>query len=72
VRVALISVAAGPVLVDLSDALDAGAVDGDRARDLVDAVIEPEGDIHATADYRRHLAHVLVRRAVDEATRRAA
>jgi aerobic carbon-monoxide dehydrogenase medium subunit len=72
VRVALISVAAGPVLVDLSEALDAGAVDGDRARDLVDAVIEPEGDIHATADYRRHLAHVLVRRAVDEATRRAA
>jgi carbon-monoxide dehydrogenase medium subunit len=72
VRVALISVGTGPVLVDLSDAVDAGAVDGDRARDLVDAVIEPEGDIHATADYRRHLAHVLVRRAVDEATRRAA
>jgi carbon-monoxide dehydrogenase medium subunit len=36
--------------------------------------VEPEGDIHATADYRRHLAHVLVARAVGQAgsDRRAA
>ena len=34
------------------------------ARDLVDDTIDPEGDIHASADYRRHLAHVLVARAV--------
>ena len=72
VRVALISVGTGPILVDLSGAVDAGTLDGGRARDLVDAVIEPEDDVHATADYRRHLTHVLVRRAVDEATRRAA
>jgi carbon-monoxide dehydrogenase medium subunit len=71
-RVALISVGAGPVLVDLADALDGDGVDEERAGALVDAAIEPEGDIHASADYRRHLAHVLVRRAVDEATRRAA
>ena len=71
-RVALISVGAGPVLVELTDAFDGDTLDHDRARTLVDAVIEPEDDIHATADYRRHLAHVLVRRAVDEATRRAA
>jgi aerobic carbon-monoxide dehydrogenase medium subunit len=71
-RVALISVGDGPVLVDLADALDGQVVDPERSRDLVDAAIEPEDDIHASADYRRHLAHVLVRRAVDEATRRAA
>ena len=71
-RVALISVAAGPVVVDVTEAFDGEMLDEERARSLVDAVIEPEDDIHASADYRRHLAHVLVRRAVDEATRRAA
>jgi len=72
VRVALVSVGPGPVLVDLSDALDGDRLDPDRARVLVDAEIEPEEDIHASADYRRHLAHVLVDRAVREAMRRAA
>jgi carbon-monoxide dehydrogenase medium subunit len=67
VRVALVSVGDGPVLVDVSAAYDGSALDPDAARDLVDAVIEPEGDIHASADYRRHLAHVLVARAVHEA-----
>jgi carbon-monoxide dehydrogenase medium subunit len=67
VRVALVSVGDGPVLVDLSTAYDGSVLDPDRARDLVDAHIEPEGDIHASADYRRHLAHVLVARAVREA-----
>jgi aerobic carbon-monoxide dehydrogenase medium subunit len=67
VRVALVSVGDGPVLVDVSAAYDGSAFDPDAARDLVDAVIEPEGDIHASADYRRHLAHVLVARAVREA-----
>jgi aerobic carbon-monoxide dehydrogenase medium subunit len=71
-RVALISVGAGPVVVDVTEAFDGEMLDEDRARSLVDAAIEPEDDIHASGDYRRHLAHVLVRRAVDEATRRAA
>jgi carbon-monoxide dehydrogenase medium subunit len=73
-RVALVSVGPGPVLVDLSEAYDGQRLDEDRARDLVDAQVEPEGDIHATADYRRHLAHVLVARAVRQAgsDRRAA
>ena len=49
-----------------------------RITELVDAAIDPEDDIHATAAYRRHLAHVLTRRAVAQAhdaaraTRRAA
>jgi carbon-monoxide dehydrogenase medium subunit len=69
-RVALICVGPGPVLVDLAPALVDGRLDLDRAGELVDAVIDPEADIHASADYRRHLAHVLVRRAVAEAQAR--
>jgi carbon-monoxide dehydrogenase medium subunit len=72
VRVALVSVGDGPVLVDLSAAYAGSVLDPDGARDLVDARIEPEGDIHASADYRRHLAHVLVARAVAEARSSAA
>lgn len=66
-RVALVSVGPGPVLVDLPDLSDT-----ERVRDLVDAAIDPEEDIHASADYRRHLAHVLVSRALSEAGKRAA
>jgi carbon-monoxide dehydrogenase medium subunit len=66
-RVALISVASGPVLVDLTSVLDDGVLDPIAIRAAVDAAIDPETDIHASADYRRHLAHVLVERAVAEA-----
>jgi len=34
--------------------------------------IDPSGDIHATADFRRHLANVLCRRALEQAFQRAA
>ena len=67
VRVALVSMGPGPVVVDLTDAYDGRRLDTDHARELVDAQIDPEGDIHASADYRRHLAHVLVARAVRQA-----
>jgi aerobic carbon-monoxide dehydrogenase medium subunit len=70
-RVALISVGPGPVLVDLADAMHDEVLDDDRVRSLVDEAIDPEADIHASADYRRHLAHVLVRRALAEAQPRA-
>jgi len=33
--------------------------------------IEPTGDIHATVDYRRHLAYVLCKRAIEKAVWRA-
>jgi CO/xanthine dehydrogenase FAD-binding subunit len=33
--------------------------------------IEPTGDIHATADYKRHLAFVLGKRAIQQAVSRA-
>ncbi len=63
-RVALVSVGPGPVLVDLGPALVDGRPDPASIEQLVDGLIEPEADIHASADYRRHLAHVLVHRAL--------
>ena len=42
-----------------------------RAIDGVRAAIEPETDLHASADYRRHLAGVLTGRALAAALRRA-
>ncbi|MGZ4464644.1 MAG: FAD binding domain-containing protein [Nocardioides sp.] len=73
-RVALISVGPGPVGVDLSAAVSGGGggFEESRVRELLDAAIEPEGDIHASADYRRHLAHVLTLRALGEAHEHAA
>jgi CO/xanthine dehydrogenase FAD-binding subunit len=42
-----------------------------RVIEAVRAVIVPETDLHASADYRRHLAGVLTGRALDAAWRRA-
>jgi carbon-monoxide dehydrogenase medium subunit len=42
-----------------------------RAIDAVRAAIAPETDLHASADYRRHLAGVLAGRALAAAWRRA-
>lgn len=70
-RVGLICVGDGPVVVDLAPALDGAALDGSVVRELVDAAIEPEEDIHASADYRRHLALVLTERALTGASWRA-
>jgi CO/xanthine dehydrogenase FAD-binding subunit len=41
-----------------------------RAAALAAQGIEPESDLHASADYRRHLAEVLVRRALETARQR--
>ncbi len=55
-----------PLVLDLTDVADSETADA--VRDQVD----PEGDIHASADYRRHLAGVLAARAIAEARERAA
>jgi aerobic carbon-monoxide dehydrogenase medium subunit len=62
VRVALGCVAATPVL------LEAPSADGDAVRAAVrEAGLEPPSDVHASADYRRHLAEVVAARAVEQA-----
>jgi aerobic carbon-monoxide dehydrogenase medium subunit len=45
--------------------LDAGAIA--RAADQADQGTEPPGDLNASADYKRHLARVMCRRALSEA-----
>ncbi len=74
-RVGLISVGLTPVVVEVSrtvagqphDTVDAAAA----GRVVIDAV-DPESDIHATAEYRRHLAGTLAARAVTAAAAHAA
>jgi carbon-monoxide dehydrogenase medium subunit len=61
-RIAIGCVAATPVVVTAS-------ADETAIRDAVrSASLDPPTDVHASADYRRHLAEVLASRAVSEAT----
>ena len=54
-------------------AVDGGGVDVGRGRATWSTqAIDPEDDIHATAEYRRHLARVLTERAVAAGARRRA
>ena len=63
-RVAFLSMSPTPLVLDLTGV--------DRLGDAVRDQVEPEADIHASADYRRQLAAVLTERAVAEARERAA
>ncbi|TDQ53820.1 FAD binding domain-containing protein [Actinorugispora endophytica] len=69
-RAAYLSVAPVPLVLDLTEAV-AGrtpdTADFDAAGRLVRGRLDPEGDIHATAEYRAHLAEVLTARALREA-----
>jgi CO/xanthine dehydrogenase FAD-binding subunit len=48
-----------------------GAAEIDQAADLVQRAIDPQGSIHASAKFQRHLAGVLTRRTVAAANQRA-
>jgi carbon-monoxide dehydrogenase medium subunit len=71
---ALFGVTAAPLRVEAAEQrltgqpLDSGAI---RAAAAATWLIEPISDIHAGADYRRHLAQVLSVRALTDAARRA-
>lgn len=69
-RCAYLSVAPTPLVLDLSSAM---GVDGDVAAAAASAreQVEPEADIHASADYRRQLVGVLTERALRSALRAA-
>ena len=54
-RIALLSMSPTPLVLDLT------GVAADEVADAVRDQVTPEADIHATADYRRHLAGVLDR-----------
>jgi carbon-monoxide dehydrogenase medium subunit len=74
-RTSYISMTATPVVLDLTDAV-AGkpfdVADWAAAGQLSAGQLDPEPDIHATADYRRHLGVVLTRQALNEAATAAA
>jgi CO/xanthine dehydrogenase FAD-binding subunit len=73
--VSLGGVAATPVRSGDAGKLLIGLPPGDElfrhAADAIDSAINPATDVQATADYRRQVAKVLVRRALDTAARRA-
>jgi CO/xanthine dehydrogenase FAD-binding subunit len=57
--VALLGVAPTPLVLDVPDVAEAA--------ELARSSIDPPPDIHASAEYRRHLAGVLTARALQEA-----
>lgn len=73
-RASFVSVTPTPDVLDLTEVLAGRAVDSadwDAAAALARDHVEPESDIHATAEYRRHLVGVLTGRVLHEAARNA-
>ncbi|MGH3385947.1 MAG: FAD binding domain-containing protein [Nocardioidaceae bacterium] len=73
-RAAYISVDATPVVLDLTDAVGGqphDAADWAAAGALAASRLDPEADIHATAEYRRQLAAVLTTQALRAAATHA-
>ena len=66
--VALSGVASTPVRIRGAELALVGAVPDEQrltaAADAARSALDPPGDVHATADYRRHVSGVLVQRAV--------
>jgi carbon-monoxide dehydrogenase medium subunit len=70
-----ISMTPTPVVLDLTDAVRGSAwdaADWTAAAELAVGRLDPEPDIHATADYRRQLGRVLTRQALADAASAAA
>ena len=73
-KAAYLSMASSPPVLDLSEAVAGAAADATSfpaAGSMARSRLEPQSDIHATADYRRQLASVLTERALAEAVAEA-
>jgi carbon-monoxide dehydrogenase medium subunit len=74
-RIALCNAGEGPVFAaQASESLVGGAIDAARIADaakLVQGEIEPGGSIHASKEFQRHLAGVLIKRTLTTADQRA-
>lgn len=73
-KAGFVSVTDTPDIIDLNDIVAGTPVD--RVDEIIDAVasaikdfIDPEGDIHASADYRRHLTGVIAGRLLKRLSR---
>lgn len=67
VRAGYLSVSETPTVVDLGEAFTDGSTSTANllaAAEIAMNAVDPESDIHGTADYRRHLAGALTRRVV--------
>lgn len=67
-RLSFISVTETPIVVDVTEAAGSGA---DAVAEAAREAIDPVGDIHASAEFRTHLAGVLAQRAVEQAVEHA-
>jgi carbon-monoxide dehydrogenase medium subunit len=63
-RCGYLSVGDTPLVVDVTEAWRSGE---QAAAELARATVDPQSDLHATADYRRHVAGILTIRAAQQA-----
>lgn len=75
-RLVFLNVGEIPMVADQAAALMIGQLPSsdliaETAMNAAQNEIEPAGDIHATTDYKRHLAYVLGKRAIQQAAARA-
>lgn len=67
-RLSFISVTETPIVVDITDA----AVAGEQAvAEAARKAVDPVGDIHASAEFRKHLSGVLAERVIEQAVEHA-
>ncbi|WP_409292609.1 FAD binding domain-containing protein [Peribacillus sp. SCS-37] len=75
IRLALGGVEAVPLLVEEANNIMCGEQISEslleKVADIVADAVDPESDLHASADYRRHLAAVLTKRTLESAYTRA-
>ena len=66
-KVGLVSMGGTPLRARAVEEALAGGADPAQAAEKADEGTEPSGDVAGSADYRRHLARVLTRRALEQA-----
>jgi carbon-monoxide dehydrogenase medium subunit len=65
-----VNMASTPIRATSTEAALRAGGGAEEAAALADADADPSADLNATAEFRRHLARVLVRRALTDVTKR--
>jgi len=75
IRIAMTGVAQTPLRAHAAEELLAGKspahIDIETVVSAIRAAVEPNTDLHASADYRRHVVGTIARRAIGQAWQRA-